>query len=249
MMRSDLTSALDEDDVGMTSEGEDVAPAQVNSATAPRRWVAHPKTLRLSTRPRPPLNPDGTRSRAFNRISKSTNMPTFVFSFAHNVDVLADKLVEEAIVPLFRKLHPEKSGWNLSLVNLCATNMSLTAGDGKDGAGRDIGRMFRRQEDVLKEWKIEDVDIAPSDDDANDQRTKEDADGRIEDRVLQQHPLEQLPLGSEDLRVFTQESFQGDDAWDSEDEMQDAGDLCRICGALMPPYAMLAHERFHDLLD
>ena len=246
-MRLDLTSALDEDDMEITSEEEDDAPVQVDSAATPRRWIAHPNILRLSTRPRPPLNPDGTRSRTFKRISKSTNMPIFVFSFAHGVDVLANRLVEETLVPLFHKLHPEKSEWNLSLVNVCATNMSLTASDGKDGAGRDISRMFRRQDDLLREWKVEDVDIAPSNA-FNDQRIPDDGDDRIEDKIAQQDPLEHPPLGS-DLRTFTQESLRGKDEWDSDEEMQDAGDSCSICGAVMPPYAMLAHERFHDLPD
>ena len=243
-MRLDLTSSLEDDDIAADSEEDDNDLTQTNDTSTSRRWIAHPKSLRLSTRPRPPLNLDGTRSRKFNRISKSTNMPMFVFSCTHSVDELTDRLVDEVLMSLFRKLHPERSGWNLSLVNLCATNMSLTASEGKDGAGRDISMMFKRQEDVLKEWKVEDADIAPSDDEDNDhqQAVEEDADWS--------HDPEYLPPGSEDLRAFTQESFQGDDdAWDSDDNMLDAGDSCRICGAVMPPYAMLAHERFHDLPD
>lgn len=235
--------------MGMTLEEDDEEHIQVGSAARSLRWMAHPKTLRLSTRPRLALNPDGTRSRTFNRISKSTNMPTFVFGFAQGVDIIADRLVEETLLPLFRKLHPERSGWNLSLVNLCATNMSPTASDTKDGAGRDIGRMFKKQDDVLREWKVEDVDIAPSDGDDIDQQkviNELDAGKTV---VAEEHPLALTSVGSEDLLDFTQETLQEDVAWESDDDMQNLGDLCKICGAVMPSYAMLAHERFHDLPD
>ena len=120
----------------------------------PGRWLAHPRTLRLSTRPRPAANPDGSRPRTFHRISRSAPMPTFVFSLTENVDSLADKLVEEALVPMFRKLHPEKSGWNLSLINVAVTNMAETAGESKDSRGRDIGRMFKTQDEVLRGFKL-----------------------------------------------------------------------------------------------
>jgi len=47
---------------------------------------------------------------------------------------------------LFRRLHPEKSGWNLSLLNIAVTNMVDIAGDRKQN--RDIGSMFQKQESV-----------------------------------------------------------------------------------------------------
>lgn len=120
----------------------------------PRRWLAHPKTLRLSTRPRPPPNADGSRARTFQRISRSAPMPNFVFSLHDTPSHLAERLVEELLLGMFRKLHPDKVGWNLSLINLACTNMAETAAETKDSEGRDIGRMFRRQDDVLRDFKI-----------------------------------------------------------------------------------------------
>ena len=244
----DLTSTIEDDNMGMDLKG-DAEQLQTGSAVASLTWMAHPKTLRLSTRPRLALNSDGTRSRTFNRISKSTNLPTFVFSLAQGVDIIADKLVEETLLPLFRRLHPEKSGWNLSLVNLCATNMSPTASDAKDGAGRDIGKMFQKQDDVLREWKVDDVDIAPSDEDDDNQQKEIDNLGARKTVVAQEQTLALPSVGSEDLLDFTQESLQEDVAWDSDGGMQDRGDSCKICGAVMPSYAMLAHERFHNSPD
>lgn len=245
-MRLDLTSLVDDEDVGIALEGEDDIVLDTK-ATASRRWIAHPKTLRLSTRPLPPLNPDGTRLRNFTRISKSSSMPSFVLNFTQDIPVLAEKLVEETLLPLFRKLHPEKSGWNLSLVNLCATNMFMTASEGRAAAGRDIGRMLRRQEDVLKDWKIADVDVAPSDDEPDDCSIEQDDIGQFEREIPSQYPPDPAGPGSEDALPSTQGSCFGDEAWDSEGEENDLGERCQKCGATMPSFAMFAHERFHYL--
>ncbi|CAN9424207.1 unnamed protein product [Alternaria alternata] len=143
------TDLLEEDD-----DAEDQNTGSYTSRPM-KRWLAHPKTLRLSTRPRPPQNPDGSRNRSFARISKSTPMPTFVFNLnaATTTDAIVDKLLTEALLPLFRKLHPEKRGWNLSLVNVAATNMTDAASE-KGGIGRDISKMFKRQDEVLKQWRV-----------------------------------------------------------------------------------------------
>ena len=213
-----------------------------------RRWIALPRALRLSTRPRPPLNPDGTRPRLFNRISKSGSMPSFVSNLTVSIDSLAERLVEEALMPLFRKLHPEKSGWNLSLVNVCATSMSLTASDAGSGAGRDISKMFSKQEDRLREWKIDDVDVAPSDHSEEETDIQEDLKPEEFDSTYTPS-LDHTLNGSEDLPPLTQTSTHNDEAWDNEDDIHNQGDVCKVCGAIMPPYAMMAHERFHDLPD
>ncbi|KAI9753803.1 MAG: histone acetyltransferase [Chaenotheca gracillima] len=178
----DLLEDESEDDGDKGESGDSSGPSSEPAALQKhserpkcKRWLAHPKTLRLSTRPRPPLNPDGTRTRSFNRISRSCPMPNFIFSLSENVDALAERLVKETLLPQFRKLHPERSGWNLSLVNVAATNMVETAtvvdlgasaaggvgGGPEKGADRDIGRMFKTQERFLKEWRVEDRDMPP----------------------------------------------------------------------------------------
>lgn len=123
-----------------------------SSIARTRRWVAFPKTLRLSTRPRPPQNPDGSMNRSFARISRSAPMPSFVFSFKENTDALAERLVKDTLLALFKRLHPQKSGWNLSLINVAATNIVDAASDKEGGVGRDISKMFRRQGTALKPW-------------------------------------------------------------------------------------------------
>lgn len=243
-MRLDLTESDDEDDPPMKEEEEALSNITTTDYKVPpaRRWIAHPRTLRLTTRPRPPLNPDGSRTRSFNRISRSGPMPMFVFSFTENIDALAEKLVDDALIPAFRKLHPEKSGWNLSLVNVGATNMAEAATDSKDGAGRDIGRMFRRQTDVLKEWKIEDRDVAPSEDEDEYRNGANLSTVKMEEQGGHHR-------GSEAALASTQDGSVDDDAWESGDDASSFGDACSICRAVIPPFAMLAHERFHAMPD
>ena len=245
-MRLDLTSLVDDGDGSIALEELGDARLAVKPSVS-RRWIAHPKTLRLSTRPRPPLNPDGTRPRNFTRVSKSSSMPSLVLSLAQDIVVLAEKLVEEALLPLFRKLHPEKSGWNLSLVNICATNMSMTAADGKTGAGRDIGRMLRRQEDVLKDWKIADVDAAPSNDKPDDRQIEQDDIRHVEPEISSHSPPDAAGTAPEDALPIPQRRSFSNEAWDSEGEENDMGEMCKKCGATLPSFAMVAHERFHYL--
>ena len=247
-MRLDLTTS-EEDDMSKNSGGE----YEHETAITPNRWLARPQALRLSTRPRPPRNPDGSRQRIFNRISKTGPMPSAVFSFKHDIGTLAEKLVNESLLPLFRQLHPEKSGWDLSLVNLCATNIVLVGMNNKDGAGRDIGHMFRRQDEVLKHWKVKDTDttlsgLEGSPADASNEHTANSI--RHVSPPLRpnqnDHPIWQC---KEDIQQGTQSSSVEGGSWDNEVDASDDGGICVICGAIMPSFAMIAHQQFHSLPD
>ena len=239
-MYLDLTEIEDEENVLNGDEDN-----KTDTIDMSRRWLAHPRVLRLTTRPRPPMRADGTRSRTFKRISRSTTMPSFVFRLADCIELIAEKLVNETLFPLFRKLHPEASGWDLSLVNVAVTDMMETASDGKDGGGRDIGRMFRRQDEVLKDWKVEDRDMAPSQHDIDEQHEAEDDLEMISNDYENKHQLD-IWKGSEDELFRTQTTIVEDESqWDSGDDESHIGDTCNICGATMPSFAMIAHERFH----
>jgi DNA polymerase iota len=214
-MQMDL---LEDEDEGEDGHGTD----------SRRRWMAHPRTLRLSTRPRPPPGPNGVRARASNRISRSAPMPNYVFNLHEPSSTLANRLVEEALVPMFRKLHHEKVGWNLSLINIAATNMAETAAESKDSAGRDIGRMFRRQDEVLKDFRIT-VEPDRVDDDST----------RAKDVVVEQSPEQVLPEPEDEMLVA--------DGWDTEESDREEWERCRICHSSIPAYAFSAHRRFHEL--
>lgn len=246
-MRVDLMSTIIEtDDFDLDIEQDSL---QNKEYMVDKQWIAHPRTLRLTTRQRSPLKPDGTRLRIMSRISKSCAMPSLIFNKTHSIEFTAESIVHETLLPLFRKLHPEQSEWNLNLVNICASNMSLIATGNKDGAGRHIGRMFKQQKGALRDWKVADVDVAPSYNDSGLQQSKEMVHAKGESEEAADKPLDDYYHGSEDKHISTQESFFEDILWDIDPAAPDAGEACRTCGAVMPAFAITAHERFHAMLD
>lgn len=195
-MQADLTSQSDNNHLPTPNNHEAPPPHPFTSPQNPpssKTWIAHPKTLRLSTRPRPPLNADGTRPRLFTRISRSCALPSFVFDLRADPAILAERLVDEALLPLFSKLHPEKSGWNLSLVNLCVAKMVMAGSDTRrGGAGRDISSMFRRQEeDLVRRVVVE------------DHAGEEDSDVDMVDAGAYDHDHDRAGAGDESPRATT----------------------------------------------
>lgn len=227
--------------------GIDQEPPEESSTTdiAPTpRWLAYPKTIRLSTRPRPPQNPDGSRNRSFARISRSAPMPNFIFKLNTDVEALAERMIRETLIPLFRQLHPEKQGWNLSLVNLAAVNMVEGARE-KGGSGRDIGNMFRRQNNTLSPSGVRGE---PESVEESVQNVSEDGNMALDDAELPYRLKLQLDRqGSEDFPTPSQEHDSDmEDTWEQDEGMPDADRYrCNECDAIMPLYAMGAHERFH----
>jgi DNA polymerase iota len=229
-MRMDLLTAVqatNDDPLDPTSDGS-LYVAQTMPLGA-KKWLAYPKTIRLSTRPRQPLQADGTRVRSFKRISHSTSLPTFVFNTHESVELLAERLIKEVLITMFRKLHSGNGGWNLSLMNLAVTNMVETAGDGRSAIGRDIANMFRRQEDVLKDFRVIDTEVP-------------DASPRIKEKSITQaetHTFHDVYDG------------EYEEAWDEDGEESDSCQTCEMCSMRVPAFAMAAHRRFHsiELLD
>lgn len=120
---------------------------------AAQRWIARPKTLRLSINA--PLT-GGEDEGYFSRISRSAPLPAFVFRLREAVDQQADRLVGEAVLPLLRKFQAGRGDkWGILLLNICVTNMVLTGSDDGTGQGRDISVMFKTQDEVLKPFRVE----------------------------------------------------------------------------------------------
>ncbi|TEY71189.1 hypothetical protein BOTCAL_0099g00160 [Botryotinia calthae] len=221
---------------------QDLLEDEEKSDIPSKRWIACPKTLRLSTRPRPPLNADGTRTRSFNRISRSGPLPNFVFNLKDGKDSIVERLIQESLIPMFRKLHPQKSDWNLSLVNIGVTNMIEAASeDGSSGGvGRNIGTMFKGQEARLKEWKVQDKDTPP--DFVADRNQLP-----VKKHPSSDHVETEYMMGSEDM-VPSQDTVDELDFWNVEDEEEgmEHREICHVCDAIMPAFAMPAHERFNN---
>jgi DNA polymerase iota len=228
-MRIDLTGITEE----LQSEDHDTSSDRV--------WLAQPKTLRLSTRPRAPIGSDGTRPRSFNRISRSRPLPSFMMSISEPVTALAEKVTAECLLPMFRQLHPQRSGWDLSLVNVAVTDIQEMAGEGKMAAGRDISKMFKNQDAVLGAFKVN-KDESP-------QRITPEQELMAVEEPERCVSLMDMP-GSEDMLPLSQQSrISGtDDDWEADD-YTDSSWECAICEARMPTFAAVAHERFHHSED
>jgi DNA polymerase iota len=219
-----------------------------NSVSPAPRWLSRPKSLRLSTRPRSLPGESNTGDFPHpSRISRTGLVPSFLFSSSESVDVLAVRLVRECLVPLFRKLHPENSSWNLSLINVAVTNMQEAGSEAKGAVGRDIEGMFRKQEATLREWTayndVSDEPETSNDDLMNDVEMTEPVAAREDGEVY-------FVKGSEDELPLSSQRSQGVDDWIEDDgSLFEEYGTCPHCGAYMPSFAMTAHELFHQTGD
>lgn len=183
------------------------------------RWLAHPRTVRLSTRPRNAPDTDGVRTYNANRISRSAPLPSFVFHLDDNLDASAERLVQECLLGMFRRIHSERSGWDLSLMNVAVTNLVESAGEQKQSSGRDIGKMFRQQDSVRREF----------------------FPGSVEATVP-------VPVPEPENSVDEPEDgLEWDDGEEEESGLMSL--RCEICDAAIPHFALLAHRLYHDSID
>ncbi|KAL7624373.1 hypothetical protein AAE478_005937 [Parahypoxylon ruwenzoriense] len=230
-----------------------------------QRWAAYPKTLRLSTRARP--KPGSAAPESFSRCSRSQALPSFALSLRDGTDAVAERLAAECLLPLFRRLHPERQGYNLALINICVTNMAVVAGSadesggagaGAGAGGRDIARMFRTQEDKLREWTVydtspvsvptpaivsDDINATPPTADV-ESPTEEDTGSWIEKWVEQEEEGSGEAAARKPAAAISSDPPDAD-AWGDGDEIQ----RCRLCGHAIPIFAVSAHERFHTVGD
>jgi DNA polymerase iota len=190
------------------------------------KWKGRPKNLRLSTRPsRATLAPEDQAAFFHTRLSRSTQIPAFLFIVTESIDILAARVVNEHLLPLFRKMHPQH-GWALSLLNVAAVNIE---NGGKEG--RNIQGMFQNQEAILKDWRVTDVSEDVTDDDMNDHTMI--VDGDVKDIIT--------------LPASQSQSTQG---WIEEESTQSGyedSSVCSRCGIRIPSFALIAHERYHGV--
>ncbi|KAK2065972.1 impB/mucB/samB family protein [Colletotrichum caudatum] len=177
-----------------------------------QRWIAHPKTLRLSIR----SWPTGSAP-SFQRISRSQPLPNFVFTLKEPPESIAERLTTEFLLPSMKKFYPPNHQWNLQLMNVCVANMAASGSEVRSSVGRDISAMFRKQDDVLRQWRI---DTAVVEDDDEQWASESDVEKEME-------------LGE----------FGEGASWEDDT----ATERCLLCGHCIPPFALAAHARYHDL--
>ncbi|KAK2022038.1 impB/mucB/samB family protein [Colletotrichum zoysiae] len=177
-----------------------------------QRWIAHPKTLRLSIRSWPT---ESTPS--FQRISRSQPLPNFVFTHKEPPESIAERLTTELLLPSMKKFYPPNHRWNLQLMNVCVANMAASGSEVRSSVGRDISVMFRKQDDVLRQWRI---DTAVVEDDDEQWASEGDVEKEME-------------LGE----------FGEGASWEDDTVTE----RCPLCGHCILPFALAAHARYHDL--
>ena len=247
----------------------EVASHAANTTT--HRWIARPTTLRLTTRPRAPIQANGQRVRTFQRISRSMPLPSFVLSLTDAIDVLADRLVNESLLPLFRKLHPQRGGWDLSLVNVAVTGMSDRGDEGRDIGSMMGGGIVRNGESVAgnTDMRQEGIEDDPTVfDKATGTAYQNAAAGQHHDDVVSRelagksssiHATEQASRSTDSPVAYTStsiyESLDDDVPWESTDSERDdipnssAPEqntyICEYCREGVPTFAKEAHVRWH----
>lgn len=143
-----------------------------------QRWLAHPKTLRLSIRAWP--KDEDTSDWDFSRTSRSQPLPNFVFNLKDPVSAIAERLASETMFPMLRKFHPEDGHeWNLQLINVCVANMIPSGSEAGRGSGRDISAMFKKQDDVLRQWRADTALIDVEEGIADEELEVEDVDDGV----------------------------------------------------------------------
>ncbi|KAK4166082.1 hypothetical protein QBC43DRAFT_313915 [Cladorrhinum sp. PSN259] len=213
------TSLIRRMKVDLLSQEEEDGDQYQSTATpsTSRKWLAHPKTIRLTTRPY--THPSENKPYGWAQASRSYPLPSFVFNkSAADQEVIVEKLVVDVLIPLFHKLNPARRGWNIGLLNVCVTNMT---DESSFSGGRDISVMFRQQENILKEF------TAYGDPDG--------VGSRNESGPVEYHDDNEEENDQED---------HDDDSWDQEPS---PGEPCPLCGHIIPTFALSAHERFHSM--
>jgi DNA polymerase iota len=84
--------------------------------------------------------------------------------------------------------------------------------------------MFRRQEDVLKDFRV--------------------TESGAPDAVPYSADQQALDAKAEATNFVLDEEYE--DAWDEADTENDSDQACGSCGMRMPSFAMVAHLRFHS---
>ena len=104
-----------------------------------KKWMAYPKTFRLSIR----LRDKG--GDFVKRISRSVGLPGYVFDVGVREEMVAERLVKDTVGGLMRRLLASvgtgQGEMDVQLVNVAVVNMT-GGGNSGGGGGADIGRLL-----------------------------------------------------------------------------------------------------------
>jgi DNA polymerase iota len=116
------------------------------------------------------------------------------------------------------------------------------------GGRRDIGEMFKRYGEELREFTVYDDDeqqhgIRGGDDDDDDDDGRRGGEGVTGSSAAEQQT---------DQKSGDEDEDDGDGSnpgWEHDDSQDDDLARCQLCDRLIPRFALLAHERYHNMED
>jgi DNA polymerase iota len=112
--------------------------------------------------------------------------------------------------------------------------------------------MFKHQDTVLKDWKVVDRDVPPDEiDEVQDTALSKDTyyDGRVVSAEPSAGDEATDAQGFEIAMPSTQNSIDDDGQWNEDETEDESFDRCSNCGAVMPAFAMAAHEQYHKSIE
>ncbi|KAI5800064.1 hypothetical protein EDC01DRAFT_628578 [Geopyxis carbonaria] len=139
----------------------------IPSVSSQKKWIVSPRNFRMSVR----LH---DRVQNFSRCSRSSAFPGYTFSPTTSLERIAERLIDDIALGLFRKLCTERH-WDLQLLNVAAVNM---VGEGTEKG--DIGYIFKNL--ITENGLNEAVSVSNSGTNANNNNSEErELDGKFVD--------------------------------------------------------------------
>ncbi|KAK4157492.1 hypothetical protein C8A00DRAFT_40203 [Chaetomidium leptoderma] len=229
---------------------DDTTPG--SSSSSSRRWLAHPKTIRLTTRPHNP--PSGNKPYNWARASRSCPLPGFVFVLDNNPTQTAERLVTETLLPLFYKLHNHHPNPN---PNNPHDHPLLDV----DPLKSQLQQQQQQQQQLGGGWNIGLINVCVTNmagvEVAASRRGRDIGDMfRRQEGVLKEFTVYDTPPPiptHEDEEEDEDEDEDEDDGegesdtWDHDDTPPEDSGRCPLCDRRIPRFAMSAHERYHSM--
>lgn len=222
------------------------------------KWVRWPSTLRLTPR----FRGDHMKGELWRhkRTSRSVPLPVDIFDTSLTPEMRATAVVDQVLLPLFKKMASQKGDWDLSLLNVGVADIRTSNRASGIVDFLKGGSPRKRKSDVLSEDEMPpcppglDVTAWAALDDQSRREILAESDIRYlvpetfdtkvhsDQRQADDSALKPAPELSRDSKhaVVEPSSTNVDDEWPDEDE-NDGGYLCEHCESVIPLFAMDSH--------
>lgn len=225
-----LTSALELKSVLLSLMNSTLVRMHVDLLSEHKKWLGHPQNLRLTIQHR--SAPYGTR------ISRSTQLPTSIYSLSTPTDQIASTIVESDLLPLFNKLIDNSPQFDISLVNVAVVNI-------KPAPKTDISSYLEK-----RSQKVDGLTTVNSADETNKKRLKT---SHLEASELEELGMMEILKDTDTERETFENSLDCDSEWEKSDYEPEYDDVdmrtCMVCKERVLAFTLEAHLRYHEKQD